>query len=360
MAHTFGVPTKTVIRRIKAMETDELRFKQRGEIREIVHLFDQGWTDEELCVRFECLRNTVQRARKGKTQKRAFSDAVKREVVDLYVNHKWEYLDIENETGGSRNTQKRFIRAAGFELRGYAKNTFRGKVHRSTRLSVYQNRRNDMDTLYLVHFDFLQDGKPKVKLGRTLYSVQQRFNPEPYPWREVQIWRSPHRYIAVIEYETKQAFAKYMRPGPESFKGRFECFPVDLTSRLAQHMENAIQATLIPEGHDQRLESDLKQGAVKQIEVQTNPKQNKICSHVVPMDEFESKELDSNLEISNPKVNLLEEPGESSGKKKNKKAKPSTLSNKDMRQGFPPPSLSLHERWLNFQLSRESKEQAQT
>lgn len=196
---------------------------------------------------------------------------------------------MELRTDWKRNrcfaTQDRFIRSDGFELRGYAKNTFQAKIHRSTRLSVYQSKLDDMDTLYLVHFDVLQDGKPKIKLGRTLYSLQQPFNSEPYPWREVKTWRLLHRHVVLIEFEAKKAFAKHMRPGPEGFKGRYECYPIDLTQWLVEHMENAVQAARIdPQGHPKRLEAYCNQSAV-QYRFHEN-QNNKACNWKQPANWF--------------------------------------------------------------------------
>lgn len=170
------------------MESDELRIQQRGEInREIVRLFNQGWTDDELALRFDCSRNTIQRERCCKSQKRAFSEKAKPQIIDLYTNHKWDDQDIKNKTGAFRNSQDRFIRAAGFTLGEHSTKTFKRRFNTMLRLDFRTRYVDTLDTLYLVFFNFSKsDGGLKIKLGRTIYTLEHRFRNVSTAWQVVK------------------------------------------------------------------------------------------------------------------------------------------------------------------------------
>lgn len=66
----------------------------------------------------------------------------------------------------------------------------------------------------------------------------------------------------MVQYETKKGFVKYVCPGPEGFKSWYACFPVDLTQRLAERMENAVQpAPMDHEDSNQHFKAHLNQAA---------------------------------------------------------------------------------------------------
>ena len=97
-----------------------------------------------------------------------------------------------------------------------------------------------------------------------------------------------------------------MRPGAEGFRARFECTPVDLTARLAEHMENAIPSALIhPEGNEERLKSYLKDDTLQLQEIQSSSEQGEIRSHVVEFNKFEFPS-DFDLEQTDPETRTTE------------------------------------------------------